>query len=180
MLDYKSFSDSLNEKKGDTYESGCAMVYFDCPEIFKIQDDINPDDLYEEEGDRTYGVENEPHVTLLFGIHDNEVDENEVMKIAAQEMPNILLHNISAFENDKFDVLKFNAKCEKLHEINAELCKLPHTNSFPDYHPHATIAYLKSGSAKKYIDKMKDYQVEVKPSQIVYSKADGTKIKKDL
>jgi 2'-5' RNA ligase len=180
MLNFESFEKSINEKKSDTYEYGCAMVYFDYPGMNKIQDAIDPDHLYEEEGDRSYGLEDEPHVTLLYGIHSDEVDEADVMRITAQQIPAMVLTNASAFENGKFDVLKFDVDCEKLHEINAELCKLPHTTNFPDYHPHATIAYLKPGMAEKYIEQFKNIKEEVKPTHIVYSKPDGTKVKKSL
>lgn len=79
------------------------------------------------------------------------------------------------------DVLKFDVKdCDHLHEINAELRKKPHTSNFPDYHPHATIAYLKPGTAKSYVEKHKDVSETVKPTEIVYSKADGTKRRKSL
>lgn len=179
MLKFKDWK-SLDEKKGDSYEFGCSMVYFDFPRMLKIQDGINPDDLYEEEGDRTFGIENEPHVTLLYGIHDNEVDENEVMTISSQDIPPIVLTNASAFENEKYDVLKFDVECDKLHEINKELRKLPHTNGFPDYHPHVTIAYLKPGAAKKYVEKYKDIKETVTPKEIVYSKPSGEKIRKSL
>jgi hypothetical protein len=59
---------------------------------------------------------------------------------------------------DKYDVLKFDVRYPTksgafLHKINSKLQELPHTNGFPDYHPHSTIAYLKSGSGKKYIEK---------------------------
>jgi len=179
MLKFKDWK-SLDEKKGDSYEFGCSMVYFDAPIIKEIQESIDPKDLYEEEGDRSFGLEDEHHTTLLYGIHDNEVDENEVMTISAQIIPPLVLTNASAFENEKYDVLKFDVNCEKLHEINKELRKLPHTNGFPDYHPHATIAYLQPGTAKKYVEKYKDIKETVTPKEIVYSKPSGEKIRKSL
>jgi 2'-5' RNA ligase len=175
----KTYNDFITEEKKEKYEYGCAMIYFDSPLTKKLQEEIDENDLYTEEGDRSFGFEKEPHVTLLYGLHD-DVDENDVMRICADEIPPLVLANASAFENEKFDVLKFDVDSEKLHEINAKLCELPHTTDFPDYHPHSTIAYLKPGTAKKYIETMKEQRSEVKPSQIVYSKADGTKIKKDL
>jgi 2'-5' RNA ligase len=178
MLQFSDWK-NLDEKKKDSYEFGCSMVYFDAPVIKEIQKGIDPEDLYEEEGDRTFGLEDEHHTTLLYGIHD-DVDDNEVMKISTQEIPPLLLHNVSAFENEKYDVLKLDVECDKLHDINKELCKLPHTNGFPDYHPHATIGYLKPGTAKKYIEKYKDTKETVTPKEIVYSKPSGEKIRKSL
>ena len=37
-----------------------------------------------------------------------------------------------------------------LHRINALLRQLPHTNDFPTYQPHVTIAYLKPGQGAQY------------------------------
>lgn len=171
---------TLNEKSGDTYEYGCSMVYFNSPEIKRIQESIAPEDLYTEEGDRSFGVEDEHHVTLLYGLHANEVDDNDVMNISSENIPEIKLENVSAFKNEKYDVLKFDASSEKLHEINANLSKLPHTTSFPDYHPHATIAYLKPGCSEKYIQECEGLTDIVKPIEIVYSKPGGEKIKKSI
>jgi hypothetical protein len=60
--------------------------------------------------------------------------------------------------------------------VNAELAKLPHTTNFPDYHPHATIGYLKPGTGKKYVELFKDKQYEVVPEKIVYSKPGGERL----
>jgi hypothetical protein len=181
MLQFNDWK-ALNEKEKakDTYDYGCSMVYFNSPGIIKIQEAINPDDLYTQEGDNTYGLEDEHHVTLLYGLHSDEVDEADVMAISADDIPGITLSNLSTFESKDYDVLKFDATCDKLHEINANLAKLPHTTSFPDYHPHATIAYLKPGCAEKYINEFKTYENIVEPQEIVYSKPDGSKIRQAL
>jgi 2'-5' RNA ligase len=63
-----------------------------------------------------------------------------------------------------------------LYEINAKLSELPHTTNFPDYHPHATIGYLKSGMGKKYVEKFKNKQYEVTSNKIFYSKPNGDRI----
>lgn len=178
MLQFKDWK-NLNEKKTQTYDYGCSMVYFNSKAIPQIQEAIDPEDIYTE-GEGTYGLEDEHHTTLLYGIHDDEVDENDVMRISAGQIPPLVLSTASAFENEKFDVLKFDVESDKLHEINAELSKLPHTNNFPDYHPHATIGYLKPGTAKKYIEKFAGLTETVNPTEIVYSKPNGTKLRKPL
>jgi 2'-5' RNA ligase len=177
----KLFEQWVNEKKGDSYSSGCAMLYFDFPQMSEIHGKISKDDLYEEEGDRTYGLENEPHVTLLFGIHSDDVEDKDIMETCCTiKYGSLTLHNISAFKNEKYDVLKFDIKGDGLQECNKKLSVYPHSNSFPDYHPHCTIAYLKSGTADKYIKEMKDIEYKVDPKQVVYSKPSGEKIKEDI
>ncbi len=172
----------LNEKKGDTYSSGCAMLYFDFPEMKEIQSRISKDDLYTEEGDRSFGFEDEPHVTILYGIHSDEVSDESVLDLCSRvPFSGLTLYKISAFKNDKFDVLKFDVDGNGLREANRNLVEnVPHSSSFPDYHPHCTIAYLKAGTADKYIEAMADVKHIVMPTKLVYSKPDGGRVIKEL
>jgi 2'-5' RNA ligase len=174
----KNFSEfnSLTEKKGETYDYGCAMVYFDMPKMKELHDLIDPEDIYYEEGDRSYGLEDEPHTTLLYGLHSN-VDPQEIMELCKSvEIGELRLHNVSSFNNQKYDVLKFDVENPSLYEINAKLQKLPHTTDFPNYHPHATIGYLKPGTAQKYIAQLAGVEYTAMPNSIVYSLATGGKI----
>jgi len=165
-----------------TYDYGCSMIYFDFPKMNEIHSMIDEDDIYTEDGDRSYGLETEPHATLLYGLHSDEIEDEDV--ISASTKPGIpdelKLHNASCFNNDKYDVLKFDVDNDHLHKINAELTKFPHTTDYPDYHPHSTIAYLKKGKGEKYTEKLKDAWYSVNPSKIVYSKPNGDKIEKNL
>ena len=182
-MQIKKFSEFLNEKKEQTYDYGCSMVYFDFPVMNQVQSLIEKDDLYSEE-EGSHGLESEPHTTLLYGIHSDEVDDDEIMEASVLEpIRSIKLQDPSLFENEKYDVLKFDAHGDGLHAANAKLRKFPHTNEFKDYHPHATIAYLKSGKGAKYVKLIKEHGLdshEVKPSKIVYSKPDGSKVEKEI
>jgi 2'-5' RNA ligase len=169
--------DLITEKKGDAYEYGCAMLYFNFPLMNKIHDAINPNDLYEEEGDRTYGLENEPHTTLLFGLHEG-VSLDDVKKVINEfTFSTCKIHNASLFENEKYDVLKFDVKGENLQACNKALKQYPHTNNFSNYHPHMTIGYLKPGMGKKYTKMLKGQEFELVPTYAVYSEPNGTKSK---
>ena len=63
---------------------------------------------------------------------------------------------------------------------NEKLRKLPHTTDFPDYHPHCTITYLLPGTSDKYIELLKGVSIQVKPTEFVYSKTNGEKIKNKI
>ena len=165
----------LSEATGRKYEYGCTMLYFDFPQINEIHDLIDSEDIYTEEGDSTYGLEKEPHTTLLFGLHDG-VSTEDVSKVLGKfKYGECKIHNPSLFENENYDVLKFDVKGPNLHETNALLRKFPHTNNFPDYHPHLTIAYIKPGMGKKYVEMLKGQEHSLIPKVAVYSKPDGSK-----
>lgn len=170
--------DILKENSKQSYSYGCAMIFLDEHEtINKIHDIINVDDLYVE--DNSYGIEDEHHVTTLYGLHDDEVTIKEVSDIIqSYTWGTFILHNPSLFLNDKYDVLKFQVSGDNLHKVNSDLRKLPHTTSFPKYNPHATIAYLKKGLGNVYVNVINEMglnDIKVKPTKGVYSTSDGKK-----
>ena len=173
----------LNEmgllKEQHRNEYGCVMLYFTFPEMEDIHKLIDSNDIFHEVGEE-YGLETEPHLTLLFGLHDG-VPTSAIEKVLDDKtFYTCKGHNASLFENKKFDVLKFDIEGDNLHDVNAELKKQPHTSDFPDYHPHLTIAYLKPGTGKKYVKKLKGKKYWLVPQHAVYSKPDGTKDKISL
>jgi hypothetical protein len=170
------FIDILKEEK-QTFDYGCVMLYFDFIQMNKIHDFIDPNDIYIQEGDRTFGLEDEPHCTLLYGLHDGVSNENIKSVLDKYTYTTLKAHNISLFENPDYDVLKFDVQGDNLHEINSDLQQYPYTSNFPDYHPHMTVGYLNSGSGKRYVEMLKDYEYELLPKYAVYSKPDGNKIK---
>lgn len=174
----------LIESSG-VHQYGCAMLYFNFPEIFKLQDVINPKDVYEDPNDTSYGLDDEPHITLLYGLHD-EVSVADISNIIQKFVfSECIMYNSSLFQNDNYDVLKFDVRYPTkggafLHKCNNELSKLPNTNSYPDYHPHMTIGYLKPGTGQRYADHFNKIQPNgytLVPSHVVYSNPDGTKNK---
>lgn len=169
----KKFTEYLIENNREEYDYSCAMLYFDI-DLNEIQTQIEDEDLHE------YGLEDDPHVTLLYGLHDNEIKYYDVIDLILEsDMEEITLNNISLFENEDFDVVKFDIEdCEYLYDINKKICEeFPYTTDYPDYHPHSTIAYVKKGMGSKYVDLFKGEEVKVKPNMIVYSRANGDKVK---
>ena len=153
---------------------GCIMVEFDMPEqlcqsVIKrlgLESDVYDDDSKE------YGIETKPHVTLLYGIHEDvSLDEIKKHLPSISEMTAII-SGISHFKCNDYDVLKFDIDSPKLHEINKNICdNVPFTNEFPDYIPHMTIAYLKKGCGEKYNDN--NYSIPIKPLRYRYGFADN-------
>jgi hypothetical protein len=177
--------DIIEEAKAK-YDYGCAMLYCKFPSaVIKLQDSIDPKDLYEAEDNGGYGVETKAHCTLLYGLHE-EVTLDEI-KSALSEITFSALKATgpTLFEKDKFDVLKYDIGYPTrggafLHAANSKLVKLPNTQTFPNYHPHMTIAYLKPGLGKKYVSLFKEKGLSefiTKPDYVVYSEPNGTKTK---
>jgi hypothetical protein len=166
----------LHENK-QVYPYGCVMLYFDDSNVKDIHSQIDPDDLYIE-GDG-FGIEGEPHCTLLYGLHNNVTDDDVIGVLNNHSFGTCKAHNLSCFENEKYDVLKFDVDGDGLFNVNDDLKQFPYTTDYPDYHPHMTIAYLKPGKGKKYIEMLESRygELSMKPQYGVYSKTDGSKNK---
>lgn len=168
---------------------GCVMLFFPVTTEFwdKIQSRVDDDDLSSEKDED--GVEkmgrnevSDAHVTLLYGIHEDVPDEDVEAIIDTIKSVDVTLKKVSTFDNEKFDVLKFDVEGDKLFEYNKDFAKLPHTNTHGEYHPHLTIAYVKKGvltdDAKS--DLSDEEALTVKANKVVYSKPDGTQKEYEL
>jgi 2'-5' RNA ligase len=169
---------ALNEKAGE-FPYGCVMLFLEVPGMDALQDKINPEDL------SGSGLEKEHHVTLLYGLHDGgdlnpELDKEQIdrlIEISLKSAIDTRLYEVSAFKNADIEVLKFKADNEMLHLVNGELTKeFDFTTDYPEYNPHATIAYLKPGKADLYINEFRNVELVGKPVAIVYSRPNGKKV----
>lgn len=159
---YEKFLESFK------YEYGCIMMQFDVPNWKELLSSVSVEDLYTEGG---YGLETEPHVTLLFGIYDSVSTEDVRKALEYSYQPYVTFKQLSVFNTpmSNFDVLKLEADSEYLHNINNRLQELlPHMSTHPVYNPHMTVAYLKSGRGISYIREL-DAPIIIKPTKIVYS-----------
>jgi 2'-5' RNA ligase len=173
----KKYIQFVNESiNGHKY--GCVMVEVPVSNWDEITSSIDPEDIFEqEENGDPKGIQNNPHLTLLYGLHD-DVKPEQVQSVFDNFDGdiNIEVNGIDIFENEKFDVVKFNVNSQgSLQYLFDELSKFPNSNQFPDYKPHITIGYVKKGMGKKYIKP--DYKYQVKNvNHITYSMANGEKI----
>ncbi len=163
--------------KNKKYKYGCVMLGFEIPEETwkKAQDIISDNDITTKEG---LGREMDPHVTILYGIHSDVPDEDVEALIDELISPEIRFNHLSIFENPEFDVVKYTIRNKALEKMNKMFKELPYTNDFPKYEPHVTLAYVEKGKGSKYSQTLKgDLDFKLKPTEIIYSKADGTKKK---
>ena len=107
----------------------------------KLQHQIPDESLYVAEPG--FGRENSPHITLLYGLHD----ENDFFTIRRilQQFKNIpvKLMKISKFTADNYDVIKIDVESDVCHEIYSKIKEeCENTQTYDSYHPHVTLAYV--------------------------------------
>ena len=115
-----------------------------------IQRAIDPEDLYTDKAG--FGFDKNPHVTLAYGHEENdpEATRKAISDIGSGEGR---LGGLSSFNNKDYNVLKFDVDSDHLRTLNKrvrERIPMP-GQTFPDYNPHVTVAYLKPGvDVEKY------------------------------
>lgn len=127
----------------------CLMIdlTFLSDELQKLHEQICPCEVYDEEAG--HALETEFHSTVLYGIHTDQLREIRD-KIDIRPVT-IKFGKLSLFENEKYDVLKFDIISKDMNELNKQLCEnIPFTNSFPDYKCHSTVGYIKPNKGKFY------------------------------
>jgi hypothetical protein len=130
---------------------GCLMAYVSPtygPHVIRLgRTAIPPQILYTDPNDPTYGYDEEPHVTLKYGF-EPDIGRTDVARILQGVKPfNVVLKSLNLFENEKFDVVKFEVqKCPILTELRRRCDGYSNEDSYPTYNPHMTLAYVKKGS----------------------------------
>lgn len=127
------------------------MLYFDKNE---------PDD---------YGREKEMHITIKFGLTQTYTEQQIMTMLRGTKAFDVTLSAIDVFSNSNFDVIKINADGPELHRLRKVFDTLPNTDAYPVYHPHATIAYVKSGLGSPFKGKTMGTTPHAKISLIKYS-----------
>lgn len=142
-------------------------------------------DLYINPAKEIYGYEDSPHITALYGLHPDGIKVNQVKELfqdkAYKNGIEVWLTGISVFDsNEDYDVLKFDVASPTLMLLNAELkAGLVHADPHPEYLPHATIGFIKKGTADKYV-KDEGMTVKLHLDKAQYSDGKGNKTLMDL
>lgn len=108
-----------------------------------------PEDLTDE------GLEEEPHITILYGLSPSIDTTTGVSEILKNTPPvEFSVVGISMFDHPDYDVIKLTIDDHtgKLAELNSHFKEnFPYDNDFPVYTPHITLAYCKKGAGHKYL-----------------------------
>jgi hypothetical protein len=142
--------------------------------------DIEVNDLYICPKAGVYGYDDTPHITALYGVHalPNALTKVEALLSSAKKEIEVQLTAISVFEQkDKdYEVLKFEVTSPALVALHETLkAEVKHTFMPETYQPHATIAFIKKGRAKKYTTAKIEPLVKLALGEAIYSDGKGNK-----
>lgn len=174
-----NFKRFINEAK-DTAKSDCLLIPVCLEFLPYLHKRIKKSDVYSDKD--TCGLETEPHVTILYGIKPdtfkNQSIQNNIVSFFSSLSPvKIQSCGISIFENEKYDVLKFDITLtNNLLYMRRYAETLPYESEFDGYAPHCTIAYLKKGKGKQYVKDLEGvFDFKCASNTVIYSEADGSK-----
>lgn len=120
------------------------------------------------------GRENDPHVTVKYGLHTTDVGEVTAAVSGFVGPVEITLGKTAVFKGEGHDVLYVVVNSRDLRKLNAKIAgNLEVTDTHDGYVPHATIAYLKPGLGKKYADNAELDGLTVEVSTMVFSPSEG-------
>jgi 2'-5' RNA ligase len=163
-------------KKDVKYDCIMLSSDIDKKEWNKFLELIDEKDLYLGETQKDidedeYGLEKEAHITIIYGIHPKENDKKEILDWLETLKPVTLeMSKIGIFENEKYDVVKIEVEPTKqlLKYRKYTIDNFPNTQTFDGYNPHMTLAYVKSGKGKKYIQILKE-KLKLEFNEAIYS-----------
>lgn len=103
------------------------------------------------------GVQDEGHVTLLYGLLPDLVDRAAVDEVLAGWVPPVVESTgfevfPSPFPDEPYECVVARVDDSRLLDAHQRLSLLPHINTYPDYKAHVTLAYVKKGTAGRAID----------------------------
>lgn len=134
----------------DVADLGCIMIDTETLSVLEHVENGEDDLVFETDArDHTMGAvaETEAHVTLLFGLLENGnlIKKNVDAALSGWNTPELKIAEVEAFEtNPDHNVIV--ARIEKTPELvdgHERLLTLPNRQTFSEYKPHLTLAYIK-------------------------------------
>jgi hypothetical protein len=138
----------IRGKEPKQYKYGC--VYLPLPEEIAAKFREMGESIPVEHLD-VGGVDDEPHITLLYGIHG--CDSATVVDAVRRMDSMFVSFGMQTYFPAGSDgcPVKIDVESPALHAANRKLkWAVPYVEKFPEYHPHATIAYVRPEFADQY------------------------------
>lgn len=159
-----------------------SSVHIDVPiklaqEIVEWGEKVIPDAvLFQDPKTMLLGREDEPHVTVLYGIHTRY--PRQIYQVLRNEQSiHIQLHDVHVFnEMEWFDVVTIKVSSPELERLNAKLRgQIKHFNRYKTYIPHITLAYVEKSSARGLEHNSKFLDQHFWSDVAVFSSKDGSR-----
>jgi HK97 family phage portal protein len=132
---------------------GCIMLDTETIKVTKFVED-GAADLIQPTADgkhqRGAVAEREAHVTLLFGLLENgNIWKDKVDTLLEDwSLDNVTIKDVTAFDlGDSYAIVGLIKKTPELIDGHERLTLLPHIQTFSEYKPHLTLAYVEHDEA---------------------------------
>jgi hypothetical protein len=160
------------------YQYGCVMAQVPnmvAKPLLDLGQRLVPDNIlyHDPMGREEYGRETELHTTIKFGLTQTYSKEQMEQFIRGTKPFYITIWGLDVFENENFDVIKLNVDGPELRRLRQIFDAMPNTDSYKDYKPHMTIAYVQSGMGKGYKGKSLKAMPQILIDTIKYSYPTG-------
>lgn len=127
--------------------------------------------IYTDPNDSSYGYVGEPHVTIKYGFTD-DLNESDLVNIMSDVTRfNIVLRGLTQFENEEYDVVKFDVEHnDVLSRLRDRVDVFNTEDKYLRYNAHVTIAYVQKG---KFPHTRDNLNIKLPISRFKYSGRDG-------
>lgn len=158
--------------KQTQYDYSCVLVKLP-PDICEFLERFNKE-VISEDCLHEKGRETEYHITLLYGIEDEK--STEALQLLRDTLNTsefkIKLGVVSKFYQDDYDVIKidvddYTGKLEAAFNTLSE--NLDNENTYEDYHPHITLAYVTKGACEHLVGDETFYGLKVEIDNVKFS-----------
>lgn len=147
---FRGYGSQHAEGAPEVKEAKFSSTQFNLPgdlafEVRQLAEQIPSEDLAED------GREINPHITVKYGLHTNDPEE---VRQAVQDLKPVPIQigKASIFQckddegKPRHDVVNLEVESSALHDLNNNICqRLECTDTYPEYKPHITLAYVKPG-----------------------------------
>ncbi len=142
---------------GMEHDSSIVMFELSYPLLGRIIDFGRwavPDmELYTDYANNIPGREYDQHITIKYGLETN--NPLDVLGVIEQQRITpfeIELRQVHLFEKEVYDVVMIEVVETGLTALHEALLQdLPNEETYPEYHPHVTVAYVTKGMGQAHI-----------------------------
>ena len=149
----------------DTSDLGCIMLNLSTIPVTDMVVDSDESLYFSQFQEFVQGspAEVKPHITVLYGLlqHGSEIKDLVNAVLDDWDYPtHVNVESIGVFPGTEEDGTEYScivahiAVTDELLEGNKRLRLLPHIDTFPDYKPHMTLAYVKAEATSEWVESL--------------------------